>query len=130
VRIHLGSVRSGWRLGIGGVLLPFALNRGCTTNECDLISVDIFGTLLARMGDDDAAWTEGALHAAEVARTHGLPTEAEPVMLRRTVESRLSRVRLTAGKDPEFCHQQVLEEMLLEWGAGRWASEKTAALAN
>ena len=85
------SIRSGWRLGIGGILLGSALRRGRAPGECmngcSLISVDVFGTLLARRGDDDAAWCEGTLHAAEMARIRGLTTKVEPVALRRAVNS-------------------------------------------
>jgi FMN phosphatase YigB (HAD superfamily) len=124
-------MRSGLRLGIGGLCLPLALNRGRGNGDWKLISVDVFGTLLARRGDDDAAWRESALHAAEVARRLGISTGTEAVSLRLKVECRLSRMRTSAGKDPEFCHQQVFEEMLRDWGAGqRAATEEAFALAN
>jgi hypothetical protein len=48
--IFLRSVRSGWRLAIGGGRLTSALYRGRTTSDWDLISVDVFGTLVARKG--------------------------------------------------------------------------------
>jgi len=130
MRLTFRSLRSGWRLAIGAIRLPDALRRSRDVSGWRLISVDVFGTLIARKGGDDAAWYEGTLHAAEVARARGLVTGTDPITLRREVERRLSAEQIASGKDPEFSHRKVLEEMLLEWGAGpqaaAWAEELAA----
>lgn len=129
MKLTLRSLGTGWRLGIGGVLLPSALGRGRASAEWDLISVDVFGTLVARRGDEHAAWHEGILHAAEVARSRGLSPGTDPAATRRAAERRLSATQIASGRDPEFSHQQLLEEVLRAWGAGPWASEVAAELA-
>jgi FMN phosphatase YigB (HAD superfamily) len=123
------TLRSGCRLAVGAVGLPAALIRGRGGNNWQLITVDVFATLISRSTDDDAAWREGALHAVEVARTRGLSVQREPLVLRRAVERRLSEELLESGQDPEFSNQQVLEQMLRELGAGDWAIAEAKGLA-
>jgi len=123
------SLRSGYRLAVGGVWLPSALLRGRDVSNWKLITVDVFATLLSRFSDDEAAWREGALKVVEVARAHNLSVQREPFALRRAVERRLSETLLMTGHDPEFSHQQVLEHMLRELGAGDWANAEAKELA-
>jgi len=122
------SIRSALRLGRGGLWLPSALLRGRDLNW-KLITVDIFGTLLARTGDNDAAWQEGAVHAVEVAQLRGLAIKQEPLALRRVIELRLSHELLLKGRDPEFSNQDTHESMLRELGAGDWAKAEAQKLA-
>jgi len=122
------SIRSGCRLSVGGLRLPSALLRGRGLTW-KLITVDIFATLLARSGDDDAAWREGAAHVAEIARSRGLVVEREPLALRRSIERRLSQELLMKGQDPEFSNQDTHEHMLRELGAGDWAGVAAQELA-
>jgi FMN phosphatase YigB (HAD superfamily) len=123
------SVRSGCRLAVGGVRLPFALLRSGDVKHWKLITVDVFATLLSRSGDDEAAWREGTWHAIEVARARGLTVQREPLALRRAVERQLSQTLLMNGQDPEFSNRQAFEQMLREAGAGEWASEEAKELA-
>ena len=123
------SFCSGCRLAVGGAWLPYALLRGRDVSNWDLITVDVFATLLTRTGDDDAAWREGAVHAVEVARLRGVSRQHDPLALRRAVERRLSHTLSMKGQDPEFTHQHALEQMLREVGAGDWASAEAKDLA-
>lgn len=120
--------RTACRLAVGAARLPFAVIRGRKACEHKLISVDVFGTLLARF-DDHAAWREGALKAYEVARSKGLLPSRDPLELRRAVERRISESLVSSGLDPEFSHQQGLEEMLRELGLGDAASAIADELA-
>ena len=122
------SIRSGCRLSVGGLCLPSALLRGRGLNW-QLITVDVFATLLARTGHNDAAWRDGATHAVEVARLHGLSVSHEPLALRRSIERRLSQELLMKGQDPEFSNQDTHEHMLRELEAGDWAKVEAQELA-
>jgi FMN phosphatase YigB (HAD superfamily) len=122
-------VRSALRLGRGGLWLPSALIRGRSVGPWKLITVDVFATLLARTGHNDAAWREGAVHAVEVARLRGLSVSQEPLALRRDIERWLSRELLMKGKDPEFSNQDTHEHILRELGAGDWAKAEASELA-
>jgi hypothetical protein len=88
------SIRSGARLLSGSLKLPF-LRTGNSANTA-LVSVDIFGTLVARSGDDDAAWRVGAVECVAVGAARGLPPNPDPVRLRREVERELSQERVAA----------------------------------
>lgn len=129
MRNPVRSIRNAFRLATGGVWLPSAMLRGRNAGDMELISVDVFATLIARLSDDEAAWRDGTLRVIELARERGLPLEREPLALRRAVERELSESLVMAGKDPEFTHQRAIEEMLRELGAGDWASAEARGLA-
>jgi FMN phosphatase YigB (HAD superfamily) len=123
------SVSSAFRLGRGCLRLPSSLIRGRSISRWELITVDVFATLLHRLGDHDTAWRDGAVHAVEVARSRGLFVQREPFALRRGIERRLSRELLMKGKDPEFSNQDTYEHMLRELGAGDSAKAEAEELA-
>jgi len=123
-------ISSACRLAVGGLRLPSGLLRGRNSNRWTLVSVDVFETLLVRSTDDEAVWREGASRTVEAARKSGLVVHTEPHALRLAVERRLSREAIASGRDPEFSHRQVLEEMLRELGAGEWRFNLAADLAN
>lgn len=125
----LRSLRSGWRLFKGALRLPIALWRGHRIQPL-IVFVDVFGTLLARAGDDDGAWRDATWRAADVARAAGHVVPADPLLSRLEIEGRLIDRLKSAGQDPEFSNEPVFCEMLESWGAGKWASNVSADLAH
>ena len=125
----LQPIRSGLRLASGALKLPLAA-RHAGPETAKLISVDIFGTLVARWVDDYAAWRAGATECAAVAARHGLAIPPDPVALRRDVELRLCRKQAAAGREPEFTHARVFQEMFNALGAGEWAADAAQQVAD
>ncbi len=73
--------------------------------------------MLARVGDDDAAWRAGARRVGRIALAAGLAPPDDLLALRRRMERRLSAELIASGRDPEFPHQMALARMFAGLGA-------------
>lgn len=126
----LARIRSLGRFALCAVRLPISLWRGRNEANFELISLDIFGTLLVRLGDEHLARRAGTLEFAKVAVRRGLKLPDDPDEFRVSVEAKLSKSLGDRGKDPEFSNRRVYEVMLSDCGAGRaWAQEEASNLA-
>ena len=117
--MSLRSVASAARLAQGGIRRVARAGRTAPTPA--LISIDVFGTLLQRRLDENAAWRAGAYRVVQVARAAGGAPPSDPQAFRRRVEAKLAREAVREGRDPEFSHAAVLEMMLADAGIAKAA---------
>jgi FMN phosphatase YigB (HAD superfamily) len=129
-RIHRSRrIQSVIRLAIGAAHLPLAFAFGKRSKRWELITVDVFGTLLQRKGDEHAARSEGAFHAIAVARVRGLESQLDPITLRQEIETRIGRSLILRGLDPEFSLKDIYRETLTLLGGRDSVDEVALSLA-
>jgi FMN phosphatase YigB (HAD superfamily) len=114
LKITLRTFPSVLRILVGAVRFPWAWRS--RHEECRLVSVDVFATLLSRVHDDAAAWRAGAMNLVQRPHLRGLRVVADPIALRQQQEAAISARMIAAGMDPEFLHRESLESMLHAMG--------------
>jgi FMN phosphatase YigB (HAD superfamily) len=122
-----GKVHSAVRLAHGAARIAFRRNHDA--DDIDLISVDVFGTILARTSDDDAAWRASSVAIWPVLFRHGIVFSGNIEQLRSQVEAALTADLLKQNQCPEFSHERSFEALLQYLGAGGWAGTEAKALA-
>lgn len=82
-----------------------------------LLSSDVFATLIARRADDNAAERAGTLTFARLARQAGLAVPADVAALRRRSEASLTQDCRARGEDPDFTNAATFAHMARTLGA-------------
>ncbi len=95
----------------------------------DIISVDIFGTLIQRTSDEHYARRMSAFKTVEIAQQRGLTPPCDAIALRAVAEKRIFEKLKRVDGVTEFSNSNIIEEMLKMLGAGDWAVDASHTLA-